>query len=443
MLNAFNSFIRENSLCSIDQKILLAISGGIDSVVLLDLFARSGYSVSLAHCNFQLRGNDSELDQQLVEQQAVKYKTPIYLTRFDTLAFAKQNQLSIEMAARELRYAWFDELIAEHRFDVLATGHHLNDSIETVFLNLCRGTGIHGLTGIPVKNNKIIRPLLFASRMQIEEYAKLHQLQFREDASNRSDKYMRNLIRHQVIPILKKINPEFETTMIRNLSNLNDASQVYDQQISIFKSLLIETEEGRVKINIENLKKSYPAQTILFELIRAYGFNSSDTNQIIQSFDNEPGKRFFSTSHQLLVDRDWIVIEPKTLGSLVSFTINSKSDMTHLPLNLTFEEYFMDGFIIDQSKNVACLDADKISFPLTLRHWNEGDVFFPLGMNQQKKMSDFFIDIKVDRFTKQKIWILESSGQIIWIPGYRIDDRVKITSKTKNVLKISCPDLPN
>ncbi len=435
MLNRVKKYIQENTLCGTNDRILIAVSGGADSVVLLHLLHQLKFKVAIAHCNFMLREKESNQDEQFVKALSEKYQIEGHFITFQTKEYAAANKISIEMAARDLRYHWFDKLCTENEYSKIATGHHLNDSIETIFLNLTRGTGINGITGISPNNGKIIRPLLFATRIEIEEFAKSEKLDYRNDSSNDSLIYMRNIIRQQIIPTLKSINPAFEQVMSRNISNFNRAATIYNITIKEILNGLIEKEGEQQKIDIKKLQTIEYRETLLFEFLSPLGFSADSIINILQAADSEPGRLFFSESHQLLVDRDFILIEPiKT--HCASYVIEEINDFKKLPFSIHALIVPAENYTIINSVFVANLDAEMIQFPITIRHWNPGDRFFPLGMKQPKKISDFFTDLKIDRLTKDKIWILESGKEIAWIMGYRIDDRFKVTQNTCKVLQI-------
>lgn len=436
MIKKFESYIKQNNLCSKKKKILIAVSGGADSVVLLHLLYLTGYKIALAHCNFNLREEESDEDEEFVRELCKEYKLENHFISFDTKEYATKNKISIEMAARDLRYNWFNDLCKQHNYSKISTGHHLNDSIETVFINLARGTGINGITGIASKNGNIIRPLLPFSRQQIEEFANFHKLTYRNDSSNDSLVYMRNIVRHEIIPAFKKINPSFEASMLQNLENISGAASIFNTQIQLSQNKLIDTEGDSIKIPIKKLLELSQINTYLFEFISPYGFNSNTVENILSATNNNSGKIFYSNTHQILVDRDYILIEKKQIDNL-SITINNINELKDLPIKIIALQKDINNFTLTKENSVACLDADRIHYPLTLRKWQTGDFFYPLGMNNKKKLSDFFIDQKVDRFKKDKTWILECCGDIVWIVGIRIDNRFKVTESTKKILQLT------
>ncbi len=437
MLNKFKSYITKNKLFVDTDKLLLAVSGGADSVVLMDLCVRCNFNVAVAHCNFQLRGKDADDDQAFVKQLAQQYNVKSHFIRFDTNAYAKQNKLSIEMAARELRYNWFEQLQKECGYKYIATGHHLNDSIETLFLNLLRGTGYNGLRGISNKRENIIRPLLFASREDIENYVNDHKLKYCTDITNQSDEFVRNKIRNKIIPIFKEINPAFERVMLGNLARFNDASEVLDGYFSNYCKTNL-SDKKNIEIPFSKIRK--PIAIHLFELLNPFGFSADTITKVAGSVQTtkQSGILFFSPTHKLLIDRQQIIINELSYETIKTITIKTINDLNNLP-NFTAEIIDIDKFNLIKSKNVACLDADKVSFPLSVRQWQQGDCFYPLGMTNKKKVSDFLINNKINRFDKENTKVLlNNEKQIIWLINNRIDNRFKVTSNTKQVLIIKC-----
>jgi tRNA(Ile)-lysidine synthase len=435
MLDQFTSFLADQELCSEGDRVLLAVSGGVDSVVMAHLFNRAGYDCAIAHCNFQLRGEESDAEEVFVRSLAASLEMPVYVRRFDVEETCREKGISIQMAARELRYAWFGELIREQGFDVVATAHNLNDSVETFLLNLSRGTGIKGLTGIPPRNNHVIRPLLFASRPGIARYASAHHIAFREDSSNIQTKYSRNKIRHDVIPVMEMINPAFIETMNQNMQRMKETSAIFTDAVDRARERLFRLADDRIRINISELKELSPIRTWLFELFSPYGFTRSQCEGMEKIMDAEPGRRSISTTHQLYKDRDHLILVGSHRKSFDRYYLDSPDKVSHLPFPMDVE--LMDREKLERipgDNRIACLDYDRIQFPLTIRHWYHGDYFFPLGMTQMKKLSDFFVDQKVAVPLKERIWVLASGKKIVWIMGYRIDDRFKITEKTRKVL---------
>jgi tRNA(Ile)-lysidine synthase len=433
MLTRVKQYISKQDLFGFNDKILVALSGGADSVALLFILKKLGYKVYAAHCNFKLRGTESVEDEAFVRKLVHDWQVEAHFTVFDTRTYAKEQGISIEMAARDLRYHWFYELCKQNAYTKIAVGHHLNDSIETLLLNLSRGTGIKGITGISAKNQNVVRPLLCLNRDEIEALLNQENLSYRHDSSNDSLQYMRNIIRHQIIPAFKTINPAFEQVMVQNLLNFQDVASIYDNQVEQLKEQLISHSGNRLLIDALKLSELPYKATVLFELLSPMGFSYDSVSKTFKALDSEPGRTFFSETHQLLIDRTQLIVEPVDTNNEV-FVIDNINNMGGLPFSLQASALPANEFVMDKNSQVGCFDASILSFPLTFRHWNRGDRFYPLGMKQQKKLSDFFTDQKIDRFTKDKIWIMESKQQIAWLVGHRIDDRFKVTGKTREVI---------
>jgi tRNA(Ile)-lysidine synthase len=437
VLKQFEVNIHKNILFSKTDKLLVAFSGGIDSIVLADLLHKAGYNIELAHCNFQLRGQEAKDDTAFCESFAKSINAAFHLIYFDTKAYAEEYKLSIQMAARELRYNWFKTLKAQHNFDYILTAHHANDSIETVFVNLIRGTGIKGLQGIPEKQHDIIRPLLFATKDEIRAYATKQQLAFREDSSNQEVKYKRNFIRHQIIPELKKLNPALEETFTTSIQFFKQSADI----VSMFASEKFKThckeDNHQLLIDIKLLKHEPQKETLLFEWLYKKNFKTTQIQQLAEvlTSDKRIGKQFSSSTHQLVVDRKYIIVQEINTEFLVTkYTINSFSDTAHLPIKLLFEETTHKEFSKDKNE-ITIAYSDNL-FPLTLRKWKQGDKFKPLGLNGFKKLSDFFKDQKLSKFDKEAAWILECNQHIIWVVGHRMDDRCKVNEGTKRIISI-------
>jgi len=438
MLDRLKSYLEENKLCKFGDRVLLAVSGGIDSVVMAHLFREADYNCGIAHCNFQLRGKDSDSDEAFVRLLGASLEMPVFVKRFDVEETVMEEGISVQMAARELRYAWFEELLNDHSYDLVATAHNKNDSIETFFINLSRGTGIRGITGIPPGNGKIIRPLLFATRKEIIAYAEQNQLKFREDASNLDTKYRRNKIRHDVIPVMEQINPGFTETMSLNMERLTEVFGIYKQAVKLARKELFEEGSRRITIDIGKLSSLSPRRTWFYELFSPFGFTRSQCEGIEQIMDAKPGRRSISTTHQLFKDRDRLILIQSTQESFERYYLDGPDNGSSLPFPMDVEVIDRDELEkIPSDPNIACLDHDEIQFPLIIRHWLHGDYFYPLGMNQMKKLSDFFVDNKISVPEKESTWILASGKKIVWIMGHRIDHRFRITEKTTKVLLLS------
>jgi tRNA(Ile)-lysidine synthase len=438
MLEKFESFVSDNNLFSKDDRILIALSGGVDSVVLSHLMCRANYKISLAHCNFHLRDEESNRDEAFVRRWAKENNIPLFVKEFDTYQYMKENKLSLEMAARDLRYNWFNSLLESEGFTCLCTAHHLDDSIETFFINLLRGTGIAGLHGIKVKNDKIVRPLLFATREEILSYAKQNNISYVEDSTNSETKFTRNKIRHNLFPVLREINPNFEFALKKDIEYLNDTEFIFRREIEKTKKEIIETEQEVIKINISKLKQLNPMKIYLYEILSEYGFNETNINDILSCLDEISGKQFFSKTHRLVKDRHYIFIDVIKNNTTNDFFLidNCQSSLIH-PLKMQIELLRDLKFInISKDKNIAMLDADLLKFPLILRKWRQGDSFVPFGMKKEKKLSDYFTSNKYSLLDKENQWILCSEEKIVWLVAERIDDRFRISNKTKNILKI-------
>jgi tRNA(Ile)-lysidine synthase len=437
LFKRFKSYVQDHKLLNADSNILLAVSGGVDSMTMLHLFYRYGVKCSVAHCNFSLRGEESDEDEAFVGRQTSNLSIPLFVTRFDTIAYARENRLSIQMAARELRYIWFDKLAQTNHFDFIAVAHNRDDILETFFINLGRGSGLAGLTGIKPMTENIIRPLLFASRAEINQYSKENQISFREDSSNESDKYQRNYIRHKVIPMFEEIFPHFRESQVHNLERLTDAYALYQHALQLIIPSLTSEVENRLHIQISTLLQTPAPKTVLFEILRKYGFTSSMMDEIYALTDAPSGKQILSSTHKLVKDRiSFIVskIEPETQKR---FYIEEGTTSIHHPISLTLELIERtEGFNIEKNSNIALLDYAKLAFPLILRKWQAGDYFAPLGMKGLKKLSDFFVDVKFSIAEKENTWLLTSGDQIVWIIGNRIDDRFKIMETTRTIVRI-------
>lgn len=416
------------------DRILLAVSGGIDSVVLLHLLHTLGYEIGVAHCNFQLRGEESDGDEALVRNICQTQAIPCHVQRFDTAGYADNHGLSTQMAARDLRYAFFAGLCKTHGYTHIATAHHANDNLETVLLNLVRGTGLDGLTGIPVKNDAIVRPLLFATRQEIMAYARQHNLAWREDSSNASDHYHRNLIRNQVLPLLRTINPALDHGFTDTVARLTGARALALNALDTLRQHYINTAGNRTYINRKGiLEQPWPDVTLL-ELIKHHGFSYTQCQDVVSR--HQTGTRFATATHTIYIDRDQYIIEPREEEkSIESITIAEGQQHAAMPpLNLTLQTVPVTDFILSRDSAIAQLDYDKLKFPLQWRPWEPGDSFTPLGMKQNKKLSDFLIDLRMPLPDKQNVTVLASNNNIVWVTSLRISDTFKVTPQTKRVL---------
>jgi len=437
MLDKFRDYIKKHALFEPEDQILLAVSGGIDSMVMADLFLKGDFHVAVAHCNFLLRGGESDGDESFVEAFCLERGLKLHIERFETKKHARNKGISIQMAARHLRYSWFEEIRKLFEYHYIALAHNLDDVIETCFINLSRGTGIRGLTGIKQKSGKIIRPLLFATREQIIAYSNEHQIRFREDSSNKTVKYSRNRIRHHVIPEFLTINPKFRKNILETISNLNDAEQIYRESIENKKNEVMNEFEGKILINIPKLKELHPAATYLYEFIRPYHFPKQTVVDIIASLDGIAGKQFFSPTHRLIKDRKELIITELSEDERELFYI--EEDVIHIsqPIPVSFTQSTVpENLQFQLNKRIASIDLDLLDFPLIIRKWRKGDYFQPLGMTNIKKVSDFFVDNKFSIHDKENTWILTSGNRIVWIMGHRIDERFKITEQSTRMLVV-------
>jgi tRNA(Ile)-lysidine synthase len=471
LLKSFIKYIQEQNLFQKNDYLLLAVSGGADSVALCELCFQAGFYFEMAHCNFQLRGEESERDEEFVRRLAEKYWTKVFVKKFDTKTYAQENKISIQVAARELRYDWFDELLNEvsptmynaasgqtdNQLPVdisqisskpvpesshLLTAHHANDNIETLLMNFFKGTGVKGLQGILPKPGKIIRPLLFAKKEEIVSFIKENNLEFVEDSSNSSEKYTRNFFRLQLIPSIQSVFPQVEENLMNNIERFKEIEILYNQSIQLHKKNLLEQKGNEIHIPVLKLLKTKPVKTIVYEIIKEYGFTAHQTDEAIHLLKSESGKYISSATHKILKNRNWLIIAPVNTLEANHILINETDKEVVFELGkLIFKNEDMkdNQFInekISSSNLTAMLDAKNITFPLLLRKWKQGDYFYPLGMQKKKKLSKFFIDQKMSLTEKEKVWVIESNKRIIWIIGKRIDDRFKITPKTKKVLSI-------
>jgi tRNA(Ile)-lysidine synthase len=435
MIEEFNKFISENHLIKQGDKILLAVSGGIDSMVMAHLFLRRNHKEGIAHCNFSLRGKESDKDEELVRQFAADNNIPFYTIRFETKEFAKKNRLSIQMAARELRYNWFEEIRKKNGFDYIAVAHNLNDNIETLLINLIRGTGLAGMAGIKPFNNNIIRPMLFATRHHIQTYCSKNKIVFREDKSNADTKYTRNKIRHQVIPVIKEINPSVEVTLNETAERFSGFNEIVSDYISQLREKIAEEREHLISYNISLLKTHVHNKAVVYELFKPYGVTSAILNDLIKVIGGNTGGQIITDTHRIIKNRREIIVSDEAYIKETSYTITDTDAFCSYPgISSARKVKISDTYEIPSDPHIACLDLQKISFPALIRKWKPGDYFYPLGMKQKKKLSDYFIDNKYSRFDKETIFILESDGKIVWLIGDRIDDRFKITSSTKKGL---------
>jgi tRNA(Ile)-lysidine synthase len=416
------------------KKLLLAVSGGLDSMVLLHLFQQSDFEIMVLHCNFQLRGLESFGDQQFVQEYTSQHTIPFVFTQFDTEAFAKDYKLSTQVAARELRYSWFYEQLEIQKADYILTAHHADDNLETFLINLSRGTGLDGLTGIPAQNDSIIRPLLTFSRQEIEEYASQNELTWREDSSNASDKYLRNKIRHHLIPILKELNPNFMSSFEKTQSYLQESKELVDDAAVMVYQQVAKEEGNEIYFDLNQLLKLPNYNSYLYQWLSEFGFTAWD--DIYDLVSSQSGKQVLAPEFRLIKDRDCLIVSPlKIESNQEEYPIESSTTKVNFPLNISFSTV---NTIEPTSNSTIFVDHEKLEFPLVLRHWKEGDVFQPFGMEgNSKKVSKLFKDEKLSLVEKEATWLLCSANQVVWVVGMRQDERYKINSETKKILKIA------
>lgn len=471
LLNRFINTIQNQNLFQKKDHLLLAVSGGVDSVVLCELTRQAGFHFEIAHCNFQLRGIESERDETFVQSLGVKYETTVFIKKFDTDTYAAENNFSIQVAARELRYKWFNELMNEvrgaryqvpgisdpepktsciaHPTSYIVTAHHANDNIETVLMNFFKGTGIKGLRGILPKQGKIIRPLLFAAKEDIMAFAAKNNLSYVEDSSNSSDKYTRNYFRNQLIPSLQKVFPRAEENLLENIERFKDIDMLYQQALHLHKKKLVVDKGNEVHIPVLKLLKTGPLKTIIYEIIKDYGFTAHQTEEALHLLKSESGKYISSATHKIIKNRKWIIIAPHNTREVSLIVINETDTEIEFEIGkLKIEKHSNAGYQQTTDNYTATLDANAVTFPLLLRKWKQGDYFYPLGLQNvpagrhgKKKLSRFFIDQKMSLTQKEKAWVIESDKRIIWIVGKRIDDRCKITDRTNRIITIHFNEL--
>ena len=430
-----------------DKNLLIAISGGIDSVVLTHLLHKLNFKISLAHCNFSLRGKESNEDETFVRELGEKLKVQTHTIKFETEAYAEEKGISTQMAARDLRYGWFQKIAKENNIDYIITGHQKDDVLETFFINLTRGTGLDGLTGIPEIQGNIVRPFMIFSRNDILVYAAKKKILWREDRTNSSIRYVRNKIRHKIIPVLKELNPNLLDTFHNTLENLKGSQQIVKDRIQNVKEKMIKIHKNELHFSIDELKKLSNPKIYLFEILKEYGF--TEWNDVADLLECQSGKQVFSKTHRLLKDREVLILsEILQQEEIERFEIFENTVEINLPIPLKFETItipfdtknhqnkVLEELIFDD-KNTISVDFDKVEFPLVLRKRQKGDFFFPIGLNGKKKVSKFFKDEKCSLIDKENTWLLCSKNDIVWVLGMRLDDRFKVTKTTSKILKIS------
>jgi tRNA(Ile)-lysidine synthase len=420
-----------------EGKLLIAISGGLDSVVLAYLCHNLNLDIALAHCNFNLRGKESDDDEAFVIQLADTLDLEVFIESFSTEDYAKTHKQSTQMAARELRYNWFSDIAESLGFDYILTAHHADDNLETFLINLSRGTGLSGLTGIPEINDKIIRPLLSFSRDQLETFANNNNFKWREDSSNASDKYLRNKLRHQVIPVLKETNPELLQNFKKTLEHLNDTSDIVEESLrAVAKRAIVDIDENKLVLSILPFKKANNPKAYLYEMFKDYGFKAWD--DIADLLDAQSGKQLFSSTYRLVKDREHLILTPLNDLDLETTEKQLEIKSTDAKIKTPAGTLFFDeaDAIFGKRSNVIFVDSNTLKFPLQLRKWQKGDLFYPIGMTGKKKLSKYFKDEKMSLIDKENVWLLISEGNIVWVLDKRADERFKVTDKTVHILKI-------
>jgi tRNA(Ile)-lysidine synthase len=469
ILQRYQDFIKDNQLFSPKDKLLLAVSGGVDSVVLCELCKQSGFDFAIAHCNFQLRGEESERDEKFVRQLGEKYKVEVKVKKFDTDKYSAENKISIQEAAREQRYEWFEELVESYKFRVQSldselptpdlpsgqagsrlrtcflTAHHADDNAETVLMNFCRGTGLHGLTGIPVSYGYIRRPLLCFTKEELLQFAKENKLDFVGDSSNLSSKYTRNFFRNEIIPVISKVYPQVKENLVDNIKRFKEIEKLYKLSVAEIKKKLVKQKGKEWHIPVKQLM-GYQNRALIYEIIADFGFSEKQIDEVIKLAGSESGKYIDSPVYQyrIIRHRHWFIISPVNSAESGMIIIEEKDKTIIFEEGiLQFDKLQTINYKLQTANSIAYLDSKDICFPLILRKWKTGDYFYPLGMKNlstgkvgKKKLSRFFIDNKLSKADKEKVWVMEMDKKIIWVVGMRIDERFKVTDKTKGVLKM-------
>lgn len=426
-------YIVENQLLADYSKVIVGVSGGADSVALLDILYTLKYECVIAHCNFHLRGEESNRDAFFVEELCQKYNLKYERIDFDTEAYAEMNSISIEMAARELRYNWFEQIRSIHLADRIVVAHHRDDSVETILLNLVRGTGIRGLTGISPQNGYVVRPLLCLSRKEIVDYLDERNINYVDDSTNSEDLYTRNKIRLNIIPMLETINPSARESIIRTAEHLSQVEAIYKFYIDQVKSDIFNDNQ----IDIQKLVRYIEPEAVLYEILSPFGFNPATINLIFESLLSQSGKIFYSATHKLVRDRDVFIIKEKENLIIDTYTLHGNDTEITFPVHMRIDTIKNDDtFVIEKDKNIIYLDKSKITYPLIIRRWKIGDWFVPFGMKGKKKLSDYFTDNKYSIFDKEEAWLLCSADKILWLIGERADNRFRVETTTTEILKI-------
>jgi len=444
LLLQFQNSIKQQNLFSTKDKLLLAVSGGIDSVVLCELCKRAGYNFVIAHCNFQLRGEESDRDELFVRQLAKKYGVEAEVKKFDTDKFAAENKLSTQEAARELRYSWFKELInqsSDTPINIVLTAHHADDNNETLLMNFFRGTGLHGLTGIPPSINYIRRPLLSFFKAELLDFAQENKLEFVEDSSNQSSKYTRNFFRNEIIPAISKVYPQVKDNLQDNINRFKEIESLYQFSVGELKKNLCKQKGKEVHIPVKQLM-AYNNRALIYEIISAYGFNEKQVDEVIKLAESDSGKYIQSPTadYRIIKHRHWFIISPVVAiesGNLIIEAGVKEIVFSLGTLHIETTLNLISPKARQTSNEAVLLDAKEIQFPLLLRKRKTSDYFYPLGMKKKKKLNRFLIDLKLSAPEKEKVWVIESNQRIIWVVGYRIDERFKITENTKTAFQLT------
>ena len=431
MLTRFKKNIETNFSFLKEKKLLIACSGGLDSVVLTYLIKELNCEMALAHCNFSLRGKESDSDEMFVIGLAKNLEIPVFAETFDTKKFSEEHKISTQMAARELRYAWFAEILKDFKYDYLLTAHHLDDDLETFLINLSRGTGLNGLTGIPKEKNRTIRPLLNFSRKEIQEYADKNNLKWREDSSNQKTDYLRNRLRLEVLPQFKKVNESVLKNFQKTQQNLQASQNLIEDYMALVYNLVVTEASDSYKINIQKIKELPHTEALLYELLNGFGFTEWD--DVSELLDAQTGKQLFSKTHRLIKNRDELLLT-EISKEINPQEISVPKEGIVFPIELKIESV---DYIGETKKNLIYVASEKLEFPLKLRRWERGDSFQPFGMKGKKKLSKFFKDEKIPINEKEKAWLLLNDKKIVWIVGYRMDDHFKVTKGSKKILKIT------
>ncbi len=425
MKQTVHAYIEQNKLLNPDGKVIVALSGGADSVALLHILLSLHYECVAAHCNFHLRGEESERDEQFVRSLCREWRVPLHVRQFDTEAYARTNRLSIEMAARDLRYTWFKELATQMQAQAVAVAHHADDQAETVLMNLVRGAGLRGMCGIPTRNGIVVRPLLRCTRQGIEDYLRTKQIPFVTDSTNAQTDYKRNKFRHIILPALEQINLGIRQTLAEERDHFAGYRQIVQAYMEQAAARIVREKDGRLHIDTAGLLREPAPETVLYELLSPYGFNATQTGQLHAALEGTPGKRFESATHYAIKDRTEIIIGRRTDSGQAAPGI----DISIRPRRATEQFPAADA-------EVAFFDADKLRGPLSVRHWQAGDVFRPIGLKGKKKISDFFTDCKLDVQQKQEVWLVLSGTEVAWVAGHRIDERFKVGAGTTRVAEV-------